>query len=114
MRPHLREHLPKPPTLEDLRQMRARGVRARVLLESSCWTKDLGPWLAAEARKAERNSVWRPGMGATSPEAVAMGCARQGGHVDAFERIGKLLGGWVAKGEQAHEMIIKLERGTQK
>ena len=79
------------------------------MMRQKGWDEDLGPYIERKIREAKEGTVWRPNHTATL-EAVALGCARNGGAIDFGEDIKQQLAEWVEIGKKAQEKLDGKEK----
>jgi len=94
-----------------LREAIYRGQRVAAFLKSEFWKADLEPLLAARATGLKVGSLWRPGGGLPSCEAVALGCAYNGGRHDENVTLLRQIRLWEAEGTAARVKMKKLLEG---
>ena len=98
--------------IEDLRKEAVRGVRAREFLESPIWKEHFAPFLKKREVELGVGALWRPGDKNTI-DAVALGCAFNGGRQAQIVDVLEELDVWVKTGEYASEELKKREAEPQ-
>lgn len=94
--------------------LRVRRLRdLKELLGSIAWTEYVLPEIRDRMRLMGERTIWRPGSGLSSCEAIALGCARNGGAHDALTGLLAVLDSWVRSGESAADELGKLQRGRR-
>lgn len=96
---------------EDLRIRSARAARLRRFQASDFYMRDFHPWLQQQKREIEKGSLWHPEQGMSNCEAVALGCAYNGGREKAIKSLEKLFELIKEQGERA---VAELNRREAK
>lgn len=102
--------LPKKLSDEELTIRVRRYFRVREMLDSPAWKEDVLPFLEKELAAVGSNTTWRPGSGLPQLEAIALGCAYQGGAEDALKKFLFRVKTWMVEGVKAREELDKKEK----
>ena len=95
-------------TPEQIRENINRAVRLSSLLASDGWIKDLEPLIREQIRALEAGSPWHPAAGMANCEAVALGCAYNGGGIKTLKHLLSFLKMAIKSGEEDIERQKKL------
>lgn len=101
---------------DGLRSRITRAERLRALVNAPGWQKDMLPYLANLIIELGTGGLWNPNNKAEI-DAVALGCAFNGGRVEQINDVTRKLDIWIEQGVDASSELArlnKLEGGNKK
>ncbi len=102
------------PDIAELFRAASRGHRVQQLLKNDVWVKDLAPLIEQLIRKYEKGGTWSPHKSASATlEAVALGCAHNGGAVLSLEDLKTQINDYVEAGKSANDKLKTLREGLK-